>query len=33
MSRESNGFAKVFSVETKVQARNIDLAMVAKASL
>jgi hypothetical protein len=32
-SRESNGFAKLFDVETKVQARNMDLAMVAKASL
>jgi len=33
MSLESNGLAKVFDRETKVQARNIDLAMVAQASL
>jgi len=32
-SRESNGFARVSDVELKVQARNIDLAMVAQASL
>ena len=28
-SLKSNGSAKVFNMETKVQARNIDLAMVA----